>query len=74
MTAQALWTARQVANYIQVHEQTVWEWARDGVIPCIRIGRKYRFREEEIERWLQNQRFRSGLRSRKPMDEDLSGF
>ena len=47
-----LWTAKDVAEYLGVNIQTVWEWARRGEIPCYRIGDFYRFKEVEIDKWL----------------------
>ena len=46
----------EVADYLRVHVQTVWMWAREGSIPCIKIGNGYRFKQEEIDNWLENKR------------------
>lgn len=42
-----LWTARQLGRRLQVHERTVLQLARDGLIPCIRLsGKLLRFEPE----------------------------
>ena len=41
--------AKAVADLFDVDEKTVWKWAREGTIPCYRIGRSLRFVIEEIE-------------------------
>lgn len=35
----AMSRASEVAAVLDVHESTVYEWARRGVIPCLRRGR-----------------------------------
>lgn len=36
--AEPLWTIREVAAYLHVHEKTVARWLRSGRLPCVRIG------------------------------------
>jgi excisionase family DNA binding protein len=45
-------TVRQLSTYLQVSHGHVYEMARRGRIPAIRLGRKWRFRREQIDRWL----------------------
>lgn len=51
-----LWQAKHVATYLDVNIQTVWSWAREGSIPCFRVGDNYRFKQEEIDKWLELKR------------------
>jgi excisionase family DNA binding protein len=44
--------AEQVAALIGMTVEWVWEQSRNGRIPCIRLGRKYRYRREAILQWL----------------------
>lgn len=47
-----LWTPQQAGDYLQVHEKTVIRFARQGVIPALRLGKKlWRFRKIDLERW-----------------------
>lgn len=41
-----------VAAYLGVGSVTVWRWCRDGVLPCLKIGRGWRIRRETLEDFL----------------------
>ena len=47
-----LWDVRRVAGLLGLSERTVYQMARDGRLPARRVGGRWRFRPEEIERWL----------------------
>jgi excisionase family DNA binding protein len=52
--ADRLLTARQVADLLGVSAETVLRWTRRGELPGFRLpGRALRFREDEVEAWLQ---------------------
>lgn len=51
-----LLTAPQVAQILGVHPNWVWAEAKAGRIPSISIGRNRRFRSEDINDWLEDQR------------------
>lgn len=42
-------TAGEFAETLQVEESTIYRWARDGVVPSIRIGGVVRFRTQDVE-------------------------
>ena len=46
----------EVAEMILVARKTIMVMAREGRIPCIRIGRLVRFDAAEIDRWIDSQR------------------
>ena len=49
-----LLTAREIAQRLGVSAETVLRWARRGEVPFIRLpGGAIRFREDEIEEWLE---------------------
>lgn len=48
-------TATELASALRVQPQTVYRWARRGVIPVVRAGRTTRFDFQEVLRAL-NQR------------------
>ena len=50
-----LLTVTELASLLRLHEATVRKYADRGDIPCVRIGRVYRFEIESVEKWLQNQ-------------------
>lgn len=48
-----LWTAKDVGEYLQCAEQTVYDKVYKGIIPHIKIpSGGIRFRKEDIDRWL----------------------
>lgn len=47
-----LMKAREAAEYLGFHEQTVYKWARNDQIPCVRIGGSIRFVKEELDAWI----------------------
>jgi excisionase family DNA binding protein len=51
VTAQQLLTADQLADRWQLPRSAVYRLARERRIPVVVLGRYYRFRLDEIERW-----------------------
>ena len=47
----ALLTAEQLAERWQVAPAHVYRLTRQGAVPCVRIGRYYRYRLAAIEAW-----------------------
>ena len=45
---------RSLARMLDVAEQSVYKWAKDGTIPSVKVGRSLRFSRQAIEKWLQN--------------------
>jgi len=46
-------TAKQVAEKLQVDKSTVYQWAREGSLPCVKVGPDtVRFIEEKIDEWI----------------------
>jgi len=41
-----------VARWLGISTRTVCFWAECGEIPAMKVGRQWRFREEELRRWL----------------------
>ena len=48
-----LLTPKDLAESLQVGLSTVYQWVNYGFVPCVKIGSLVRFREAEIEKWLQ---------------------
>ncbi len=45
-------TAKEVAEYLNIHPFTVHKYAREGKIPAFKIGTDWRFHKKYIERWI----------------------
>jgi excisionase family DNA binding protein len=62
-------TVGQLADYLQLDEQTIYRKANRGEIPVVRIGKVLRFKKDIIDGWLQlsslqwNSKKRQALRS-----------
>lgn len=50
-------TTEEVLAYLQVNLRTVYRLIKAGKIPAVRVGRQWRFRKEDIDAWLNSQRF-----------------
>jgi excisionase family DNA binding protein len=53
MDQSSLLNVKQVAQYLQLKESTIYSWAQDGKIPAIKIGRTWRFRRADLDGWLE---------------------
>ena len=51
--ADQILTCDQVAKMLQLHPLTVLRYIKEGKIKGIKLGRVYRIRESEIEKFLQ---------------------
>jgi excisionase family DNA binding protein len=51
MTEKKLMSVEQVAEYLQVHKQTVRRWIHRGELPAARAGRQFRIYPEDVERF-----------------------
>lgn len=49
-------TTEEVLEYLQVNLRTVYRLIKAGKIPAARVGRQWRFRKRDIDRWLDSQR------------------
>jgi excisionase family DNA binding protein len=49
-----LWTIEEVADYLQLKSETVRAMAREQEIPAFKIHRRWRFRREDVEQWVNN--------------------
>src|SRR5829696_2430319 len=42
----------EVAEYLGVGQVTVYRWCREGSLPCLKIGRRWRVRREALAEFL----------------------
>ncbi len=61
-------TAREVAEYLNIHPLTVHKYAREGKIPAFKIGTDWRFHKKYIENWIKDKLDQNteGKERRKP--------
>jgi excisionase family DNA binding protein len=56
LTAADVLTAREVADLLRVPQSTVSDWARRGVIPSRRLGRRRLYLRPQLEKLLLEER------------------
>ena len=45
-------TISDVAQYLRISEAKVYELARTGTIPALRIGKSWRFQKDLLKQWV----------------------
>jgi len=45
-------TVQEVAAYLKINVYTLYKMAERGAIPAVKFGRIWRFRKDEIYKWL----------------------
>ena len=48
-------TVKEVADYLKVNERTIYRLATNGELPAFRVGASWRFRLNEIDKWITTQ-------------------
>ena len=48
-------TVKEVADYLKMKEVTIYKHAQEGKIPCFKVGSKWRFKRETIDKWIDAQ-------------------
>ena len=44
-------TLEEVAKYLKLKPQTIYNWAQNNKIPAAKLGKEWRFRKSVIDRW-----------------------
>lgn len=51
-------TVKDLAQYLKLHETSIYRMCKEKQIPAHRIGSNWRFRKDEIDHWfLEEKRF-----------------
>jgi excisionase family DNA binding protein len=53
---EAFLTTEEVLTYLKITPRTIYRLIRSGELPAVRIGRQWRFRRGDLDRWLERQR------------------
>ncbi len=64
MVSDKLLTTEQVAELLQVHPFTVLKYIKTGKLKAIKLGRVWRIRESDVERFLEER----SMASKEPED------
>jgi len=52
-------TLKEVAEYLKLAEKTAYRLAADGKLPGFKVGGSWRFKESDIEKWIEEQKIRN---------------
>ena len=55
-------TLKEVAAYLKLAEKTAYRLAAEGKLPGFKVGGSWRFKKEDIEVWIQEQKNREGAK------------
>ena len=45
-------TPREAAEYLSIHVRTIYRLAKNGDIPCRKVGGSWRFKKDALDEWL----------------------
>lgn len=51
-----LMTLQEVADYLQIKERTIYQWAQTGKIPGFKLGSAWRFKKDDLDLWIEEQK------------------
>jgi len=53
--SETILTIKDVADYLKVTERTLYRLAQEGKVPAFKVGGSWRFRREDLDRWISDQ-------------------
>lgn len=65
MPSDEILTVKELAEYLKIAEKTAYRFAAEGKVPGFRVGNTWRFKKEEIEKWITAQTNRNYSQGRK---------
>ena len=48
-------TVEELGEHLRVTKRTIYRMLKQGTIPALKVGSKWRFDREEIDKWLRQQ-------------------
>jgi len=48
-------TVKDVAEYLQLSTDQIYRLAQQGKIPASKVGARWRFKRQKIDKWVENQ-------------------
>lgn len=49
-------TLKEVAEYLKLAEKTAYRLAAEGKLPGFKVGGSWRFKSNDIDRWIESQK------------------
>ena len=53
-------TLKEVAEYLKLTEKTAYRLAAEGKLPGFKVGGSWRFKREDIDRWITQKKSEAG--------------
>ena len=53
--ADKVFTIIELAEYLKIPKSTLYKLVRSGSIPCMKVGKHWRFHKDSIDAWLTHQ-------------------
>jgi len=66
-----LLTAQEIATYLGVQPSTIYQWTHQGYIPHIKLGKFVRFKENDVEKWVEGKNEVGRSSQKIPMNDIL---
>lgn len=54
--SEQIMTVKDIASYLKLNERTVYRMATSAKIPAFKVGTSWRFKREDIEKWIEEQK------------------
>lgn len=54
--AEEILTLKEVAVYLKLAEKTAYKLAAEGKLPGFKVGGSWRFKQTDIERWIEEKK------------------
>ena len=61
--ARAIMTVEELAKYLKMKVVTIYKHAQLGKIPAFKVGSKWRFKKETVDKWIEKQETKAKHRS-----------
>ncbi len=46
----------EVANHLKIGRATIQRWCKEGHIPAVKIGKEYRVRRIDLDKWYESKK------------------
>jgi len=56
-------TLKEVAVYLKLAEKTAYRLAAEGKLPGFKVGGSWRFKESDIDEWIEKQKYKASSRT-----------
>ena len=66
-------TAPEAAEMLSISQRSLWQLTKDGVIPCVRLGRSLRYDPADLRAWIEgSKQIGLGEQYRRPKEDRKS--